>query len=139
MTSLGTIGSVLLLASLGLIMGALSLTGWLSTPVEFGAWVLVGAVWIGGGATLGLTRPVRTLLIVGVLAGVFTGGIQGALAGTLVENNQAYAENLEEPVDGEARLQLFAAAVGIGLAWGLAFGLAAWGLARTGAVDGWGI
>lgn len=138
MTTLGTLGAVLLLGSLGLVMGALSLTGWLPTAVEFGLWVAVGVTWVVAGSWMGLERPVVTLLAVGLVAGVLTGGIQGALAGTLVENNPSYAENVEAPVDGGDRFRFFAVAVGVGLVWGLLFGLAAWGLRAAGVLPGWG-
>ncbi len=135
MASLGTVGSVLLLGSLGLVMGALSLTGRISTPVEGTLWVLVGVTWLVGGAFLGLSNPVRTLLLVGLLAGLLTGALQSAFAETLVENNPGYAKDIDGPVDASDRLRFLFVPLGIGLVWGLLFGLIAWGLAAT---DVWG-
>lgn len=137
MTTLGTLGGVLLLGSVGLLMGALSLTGWFSTRAEFGLWVLVGILWVVGGAWLGLPRPVSTLVLVGLVAGVCTGGVQATFAQILVDNNEAYAEDVEDPVDSGTRLGFFGVALGVGLVWGLLFGLLAWGLRASDLVTGW--
>lgn len=137
MASLGTVGSVLLLGSLGLLMGALSLTGKISTPVEGALWVLVGITWLVGGAYLGLSNPVPALLLVGLLAGLCTGALHSAFAETLVENNPGYAQNIEGPVEGSDRLQFLLVPVGIGLVWGLLFGVIGWGLAVTDVWAGW--
>lgn len=138
MTTLGTLGTAAVLGSAGLVMGALSLTGWLSTAVEFGLWVAIGVAWILLGARMETGGPVGTLLLVGLVAGLLTGGVQAVFAQALVDNNDAYAEDVEGEVDGSTRLQFFAVTTGVGLVWGLLVGLVAWGLQAADVVGGWG-
>ncbi|MGB0652057.1 MAG: hypothetical protein ACPGQL_02555 [Thermoplasmatota archaeon] len=110
-----------LLGSVGLVMGAGSLTGWYGAPVELSLWTALGIGWLLAARRWAPAMPARTVAWAGAVSGVTTGLIQAAFAVTLVTNNTDYATVGPAAVDAAVRAQFFAFALALGVVWGLLF------------------
>jgi MFS family permease len=123
--------TILALSFIGLAIGALSLFGLWPDWFEAILWTLTAALLVV--PVLLRTRapsPFLSAVLVYVIAGVFTGGIQTAFAQTYVDHHPATAAQLQ----GAGPLRVAGAflgfGIGVGLVFGILVGLVAWLLAR---------
>jgi hypothetical protein len=123
--------TILALSAIGLVIGALSLFGLWPDWVEAILWTL-SAVALVGPALL-RTRapnPFLSAILVYVIAGVFTGGVQTLFAQTYVDHHPATASQFRGAGPLQVAGTFLGFGIGVGLAFGALVGLAAWLLAR---------